>query len=136
VPAVAWGSSPASSTPGASTAVSAARNDPHNPRLNEVLKGLDLHHVWLDTIPAQRGRTEEVTRVFFDMRNAPYSGPLVLFSVRAGGGELRGTVKGLTVATVRIEKGRVVGLEVDASDPAVFTPDDPSAVPSSVPSAD
>jgi hypothetical protein len=77
-----------------------------------------------------------VTRVFFDMRNAPYSGPLVLFSVRPGGGELRGTVKGLTVATVRIEKGSVVGLEVDASDPAVFTPDDPSAVPSSVPSGD
>ncbi|MDQ1435027.1 MAG: hypothetical protein QOF59_1843, partial [Actinomycetota bacterium] len=54
----------------------------------------------------------------------------------AGGGELRGTVKGMTMPIVRIQKGNVVGLELDAIDPAVFTPDDPSLVPSSVPSGD
>jgi hypothetical protein len=114
--------------------VAAAATDRHNPDFNGFLKALDPQHVWLKTIPAEPGRTEEVTEVYFDLRSAPYSGPLVLFSVRAGGGELRGTVKGLTLATVNIQKGRVVGLEMN--DSAVFTPDDPSAVPSSVPSGD
>jgi hypothetical protein len=116
--------------------VAAARSDRHNPELNDFLKGLDLRDVWLNTIPAQPGRTEEVTQVFFDLRKAPYSGRLVLFSVRAGGGELRGTVKGMTMPIVRIQKGNVVGLELDAIDPAVFTPDDPSLLPTSVPSGD
>jgi hypothetical protein len=43
-------------------------------------------------------------------------------------------VQGLTLVTVRLRKGSVVGLEMN--DPAVFTPDDPSAIPSSVPSGD
>ncbi|MCU1466090.1 MAG: hypothetical protein JWM72_2018, partial [Actinomycetia bacterium] len=109
--------------------VGAARTDPHNPELNDVLKGLDLRDVWLDTIPAQPGRTNEMTRVYFDLRKAPYSGRLVLFSVRAGGGELRGTVKGMTLPIVVIQRGSVIGLELDASDPAVFTPDNPSLLP-------
>jgi hypothetical protein len=129
-----WGSSRADSTPGASKDVSAASSDRHNPGLNKFLEALDLHDVWLTTIPAEPGRTEEVSQVFFDLRKAPYAGRLVLFSVRAGGGELAGTVKDLTLATVNIQKGSVVGLELN--DPAVFTPDDPSAVPSSVPSGD
>ncbi len=116
--------------------VAAARSDRHNPALNDFLKGLDLRDVWLKTIPARSGRTEEVTQVFFDLRKAPYSGPLVLFSIRPGGGDLRGAVKGLTMPIVRIQKGSVVGLELDAFDPAVFTPDDPSLLPSSVPSGD
>jgi hypothetical protein len=119
---------------GSSADVAAARSDRHNPRLNEFLKTLDLHDVWLRTIPAQRGRSEAVLQVYFDLRKAPYSGPLVLFSVRPGGGALKGTVKGLTMPTVNIEKGNVVGLEI--TDPAVFTPDDPSSLPSSVPSGD
>jgi uncharacterized protein (DUF488 family) len=104
--------------------------------LNEFLKGLDLRDVWLTTIPAQPGRSEEVTQVYFDLRKNPYSGPLDLFSVRAGGGELKGAVKGMTMPIVVIKQGSVVGLELDAIDPAVFTPDDPSLVPSSVPSGD
>jgi hypothetical protein len=116
--------------------VAAARSDPHNPNLNKFLEGLDLRDVWLDTIPAQAGRTNEVTRVYFDLRKTPYSGRLILFSVRAGGGELRGSVKGMTMPIVLIQQGSVVGLELDAIDPAVFTPDDPSLVPSSVPSGD
>lgn len=118
------------------TDVAAARSDRHNPALNDYLKGLDLRDVWLKTIPAQPGRTEEVTQVFFDLRKTPYSGPLDLFSVRAGGGELKGVVKGMTMPIVNIQKGSVVGLELDAIDPAVFTPDDPSLLPSSVPSGD
>jgi hypothetical protein len=117
--------------------VAAARSDRHNPALNEFLKGLDLRDVWLTTIPAQPGRTEEVTQVYFDLRKSPYSGALDLFSVRAGGGELKGAVKSLTMPIVDIQRGTVVGLELDAgSDPAAFTPDDPSLVPSSVPSGD
>jgi uncharacterized protein (DUF488 family) len=105
----------------------------HNPALNAFLERLDLRDVWLTTIPAEAGRSEEVTRVYFDLRKSPYSGPLDLFSVRAGGGELPGTVKSLRMPIVNIQEGRVVGLELDAgSDPAAFTPDDPSLVPSSV----
>jgi hypothetical protein len=119
--------------------VDAARSDPHNPTLNKILKALDLRDVWLTTIPAQPGRTDEVTQVYFDLRKRPYSGPLDLFSVRAGGGELKGTVKSLTMPIVEIRKGSVVGLELDAGlNPAAFsfTPDDPSLMPSSVPSGD
>jgi hypothetical protein len=117
--------------------VAAARSDPHNPALNEFLKGFDLRDVWLTTIPAQPGRTEEVTQVYFDLRKSPYSGPLDLFSVRAGGGELKGAVKSLTMPIVDIQRGTVVALELDAgSDPAAFTPDDLSLVPSSAPSGD
>jgi hypothetical protein len=131
-----WGSTRADSKPGSAKTVSAATSDRHNPRLNVVLERLDLHHVWMRIIPAETGRSEAETEVYFDLSDAPYSGPLVLFSVRAGGGQLKGTVKGLTLPMVRVEKGRTVGLELDASDPAVFTPDDPSAVPSSVASGD
>jgi hypothetical protein len=119
-----------------SVEVAAARSDRHNPALNDFLDGLDPRDVWLRTTPAEPGRTGAMTQIFFDLRKAPYSGPLVLFSVRAGGGELRGVVKGMTMPIVSIQNGSVVGLELDAIDPAVFTPDNPSVVPSSVPSGD
>jgi hypothetical protein len=122
---------------GTSADVAAARSDRHNPALNEFLARLDLRDVWLTTIPAQAGRSKEVTQVYFDLRKNPYSGPLDLFSVRAGGGELHGTVKSLRTPIVIIQEGRVVGLELDAGlDPEAFTPDDPSLVPSSVASDD
>ncbi len=114
--------------------VAAAVTDPHNPELDGVLARLDRQNVWLDTTPPQPGRTDTLTTMYFDLRSAPYSGRLDLFSVRVGGGEVEGTVQGLTLVTVRLRKGSVVGLEMN--DPAVFTPDDPSAIPSSVPSGD
>jgi hypothetical protein len=126
-----YGTTRADTSPESSKTATAAMSDPHNPQLDDAINRLGLHNVWMETVPTQPGRDNEYTRVYFDLRDAPYSGPLVLFSVRPGGGELKGTVKGLTLPMVIVEKGKVVGLELDASDPAVFTPDDPSLVPSS-----
>ena len=133
-PAPVYGSTRADTMPASTKDVAAARSDPHNPALNEFLRALDVQHVFLKTTPAEPGGAEAVTAVYFDVKKAPYSGPLVLFSVRPGGGELRGRVTNLTLVTVLIRNANVVGLELN--DPAAFTPDDPAAVPSSVPTTD
>jgi hypothetical protein len=129
-----YGSTRADRTPGSSAEVLAARTDPHNPELNKVLGALDLQHVFLRTTPAEPGGSEAWTDIYFDLKKAPYAGRLTLFAVRPGGRAIKGTVSNFTLVTVRLERGAVVGLEMN--DDAMFTPDNPADIPSSVPSGD